>query len=124
MLNIINPVTNMNGGGNGQYFHYISMSGRASEGGYFSVCFLYISKKSTPFSNATELYDDFIEKGFVREDLTKQYAIPAYGTTNSGTEYIMGIFAMPDSQIFGFLIKSSYYGTAETDTLNLHDYVV
>ena len=100
------------------------MTGRASAGGYFTVCFLYISKKSTPFSNATELYNDFIEKGFVREDSTKEYAIPAYGTTNTGNDCIMGIFAVPNSQIFGFLIVSSYYGTAETDTLNLHDYVV
>ena len=66
MLNIINPVTNMNGGGgNFLYTHYITIKGEGSSADRFNVVyFFYKSDKATQFTSARELYDDMAACGF------------------------------------------------------------
>ena len=65
MVNFVNPVTNMNGGGNSLYTHYVTIKGEGSSADRSNVVyFLYKSDKATPFTSAQELYNDMAACGF------------------------------------------------------------
>lgn len=93
MLNIINPVTNMNGGGNSLYTHYVTCYVKnGSDPVYSNLSIVIKSKEGTPINTYPLLTQWLQNNGF-----TNNKIYPAKGIWNST------------------LVTGIYVDTSETD---------
>lgn len=107
MLNIINPVTNMQGGGNSLYTHYITLSGSRDNIG---CCIEYKTSRATPFTT-NEFFNELIAKGFTFNMTSTDAFLPATGVYGNGTS-IFGIAADEPEDHYALLTSAG----SEADT--------
>lgn len=127
MANLINPKTNMNNinGGGGVYHHYIAIKGEMPDGGDFSLCLAYKSRKAEPFQSAAAFCQELKNNGFVGTNSIHCFAIAVSGRITFTQIY--GVFAPAEGQTvngLGVMSDYEYWVTKDVNSLDFHDYVV
>lgn len=95
------------------------------DGGDFSACLEYKSRKVEPFQSAAAFCQELKNNGFVGTNSMNCYAIAVSG--KAGDYPIYGIFAPAEGQASNGLGVMSGYGqwvTKDVNSLDFHDYVV
>ena len=94
------------------------------DGGDFSLCLAYKSRKAEPFQSAAAFCQELKNNGFVGTGITNCYAIAVSGRITFTQIY--GVFAPAEGQTvngLGVMSDYEYWVTKDVNSLDFHDYV-
>ena len=114
MLNIINPVTNMQGGGNSLYTHYVTIIHRPEDNSNLLTAAITVQNNSASAFTLSSFIQWLKQKGFIFDFFQAPYVFRLYpGYVLYKTEMYPGISVNEDGTTFAFDV---FNGTLSIDS--------